>query len=104
MKYKVLVDDNVNDRNDDARTGAGQYDTAEEAIAHAEGIVETCLLRLYTEGMTAKNLYDSYVALGRDPFIIGPQQVSFSAWNYARTTAADICAKAKVPARSGVTG
>ena len=95
MKFKVLVDDNFHFSDESARTDAGEYSTAEDALACAKRIVDTYLTGAYRSGMSAKKLYEQYVTFGEDPYIVGPERLSFSAREYARTRAAEICAKKK---------
>lgn len=91
MKYRVLVDDNFHFMDEGSRYCAGEYDTAEEALARAKDIVESSLQEVFKPGISAKQLYDQYVAFGGDPYIVGPEEVSFSAWDYARDRAAQLC-------------
>lgn len=95
MKYKVLVDDNFHFADESARTTAGEYDTAEEALVCAKKIVDTYLTATYRSGMSANKLYEQYVTFGEDPYIEGPARLGFSAREYARTRTAEICAKKK---------
>lgn len=95
MTFQVLVDDNFHYMDKSARTCAGEYQTAEKALARAKDIVDSYLQDIYKDGMTANQLYDHYVAMGEDPYIVGPEMVDFSAWNYARQRAAELAAKTK---------
>jgi hypothetical protein len=84
--YKVMIDDNFDYMNEDARYEHGSYDSAAEAIEVCRRIVEDDLRELYKEGMTSAELYDEYKLFGRDPFIVateGAERVAFSAWTYA---------------------
>lgn len=85
-QYKVLVDDNFHHMDEDARTEAGTYATAEEALAAVRARVDANLKHLYQPGMTAETLYSAYTDFGEDPFIVvtDAPPCKFSAWTYAR--------------------
>mgnify|MGYP005869845883 CR=1 FL=1 len=92
MKYRVCIDDNFHYMNEDERTDAGAYSTAEEAIQAAKELVLKSLRWEYKPGMNAAQLYDQYQDFGDDPFVIGPGPgIKFSAWQYAESMAASIC-------------
>jgi hypothetical protein len=95
-KYKVLVDDNFHYMEEDARTELGTYDSVEEALAACRNIVDAWLAANYKPGMSAKELIEQYRSFGDDPFIVGlpgvPEQVKFSAWDYAAERAQAMCA------------
>jgi hypothetical protein len=93
-KYRVLVDDNFDYMNPEARWTAGQFDTAAEAIAKCKSMVDGDLADLHEPGMTADALYQAYIHFGDDPFVAGPtgaETVAFSAWDYAKERCAAIC-------------
>jgi hypothetical protein len=93
-KYRVLVDDNFDYMNPEARWTAGQFDTAAEAIAKCKSMVDGDLADLHEPGMTADALYQAYIHFGDDPFVAGPtgaETVTFSAWDYAKERCAAIC-------------
>jgi hypothetical protein len=90
--YKVMIDDNFDYMDEDARYEHGSYDSAAEAIEVCRRIVEDDLRELYKEGMTSAELYDHYKSFGRDPFIValeGAERVAFSAWTYAEERCRD---------------
>ena len=73
----------------------GKYETEEEALSVCRKIVDDCLLNAYQPDITAKELYESYVCHGEDPFIRGG---SFSAWSSAEKRSDEIVeAKNKTP-------
>lgn len=90
LLYTVYVDDNFKYMDEDARTKQGDYATLEEAVQVCKGIVDACLARAHEPGMSARKLYEGYVAAGDDPFIVGPG-ASFSAWTYARQRCEALC-------------
>jgi hypothetical protein len=93
-KFVVMVDDNFNYMDEDARYCLGEFDTEAEALAAARRVVDEFLNENYTPGMTAEKLYEGYVSFGEDPWI---SNLSFSAWDYARERCQKICTKGKYP-------
>jgi hypothetical protein len=91
MNYTVRVDDNYHYMDADARYTLGDFSTWEDALKAAQGIVDDYLASAYTPGMTAEELYQSYTSFGDDPFIIGPGDEKFSAWDYAKTRCGMMC-------------
>jgi len=94
MPYKLFVDDNFHYMDEDERYLSGTFDTAEAAVVKAKHIVDDFLSSAYKPGMSAAELYHSYVGFGEDPFIIcegGVPEVKFSAWDYARERCDVIC-------------
>ena len=92
--YRVLVDDNFHYMQEDERYEAGTFGSYAEALAKCKAIVEACLRQMAKPGMTADELYSSYVTFGDDPWI--PETPTdadrFSAWDYARERSLEICA------------
>jgi hypothetical protein len=88
--YTVYVDDNFQYMDEEARIKHGDYATLEEAVQACKTIVDACLTRTHEPGMSARKLYEGYVAAGDDPFIVGPG-ASFSAWTYARQRCEALC-------------
>jgi hypothetical protein len=88
--YTVYVDDNFDYMDEDKRTTYGNYESLEEAVQVCKTIVDACLTRAHEPGMSARKLYEEYVAAGDDPFIVGPG-ASFSAWTYARQRCEALC-------------
>jgi hypothetical protein len=89
-QYTIYVDDNFQYMDEDARTKHGAYKSLEEALQVCKAIVDACLTRAHEPGMSARRLYEEYVAAGDDPFIVGPG-ASFSAWTYARQRCEALC-------------
>jgi len=86
--YRVEVDDNFHYMDEDERWCLGAFATYEEALVAAKQLVEQFFAEAKI-GKTAEELYDGYVAMGDDPFIVpfggAPQpKERFSAWNYAK--------------------
>jgi hypothetical protein len=92
--YKVIVDDNFHYMDKDASFANGQFETLESAVAAAMKIVDDCLLSEYEPGMSAVSLYSQYTSFGEDPWISGPGNSEFSAWEYAKTRCQQICSDA----------
>lgn len=94
-KYRVLVDDNYDYTDESKRWTLGDYDTWDEAVAACKQLVDECLQRCYSAGMTAEQLEREYKAGGDDPFIVGDDRGrKFSAWDYASERAREMCAGA----------
>jgi len=93
VKYQVWVDDNFHYQDEDERYMAGEYATAEEALAVAKGMVDAFLKKEHRRGMTAEQLYNRYIDYGSDPFLRSddPNTPKFSAWDYAKQRCQEIC-------------
>jgi hypothetical protein len=85
--FTVLVDDNFHFMDEDERWTAGTYGSLREALDKCLKMVGQDLRQGYQADMTATDLYESYTAIGDDPFITGPMKTVFSAWNYAKELA-----------------
>lgn len=93
MSFKVYVDDNFHYQDTSARYLQGEYESWETAVAACRLIVDQYLAAAFKAGMSAAELYASYVAFGADPFITPTAAgVSFSAWRYAQQRCAEMCA------------
>jgi hypothetical protein len=88
MTYKVFVDDNFHHMDEGKRYPAGEFETAEQALAKCHAIVEESLESCRQPGMTPKEVFSNYCAFGDDPWIPG---VEFSAWTYAKQLSAEMC-------------
>jgi len=92
MSFTVFVDDNFHYQDKSERYQLGEFDAYEAALVACQKIVDQYLASAFKEGMTAAELYQSYVSFGEDPFIVPkPEGADFSAWNYARRRCAEIC-------------
>jgi len=90
--YQVQVDDNFHFMREDERWVLGNFATYEEALAASKGLVEAFFSGA-SVGKTADELYEGFVAVGDDPFIVPfggapPPAEHFSAWDYAKEYAA----------------
>lgn len=94
MPYVVMVDDNFHYMGENERYKHGEFADAGVAIAHCRRIVDEYLDSAHKPGMSASELWDSYVSFGEDPFIlsVGAAQVCFSAWEYAKERCRALCA------------
>ena len=98
MPYLLFIDDNFHYMDESERYLSGTFDTIEAALEKARHIVDEFLESAYEPGMSAAQLYHSYVDFGEDPFIRcegGVPQAKFSAWDYARERCDAICDAAK---------
>jgi hypothetical protein len=89
MSYKVFVDDNFHYMDEEDRFLLGEFDAFEAAVAACQQVVNEYLEQAYKPGMSADELYKSYVDFGKDPFIVGGD-IRFSAWDYAKEQSARI--------------
>jgi hypothetical protein len=95
MTYKVFVDDNYHYMDESERHELGDFSTLDAAIAASKKIVDEYLRSAYQPGMSAPDLYRSYVSFGKDPFIVAAAsnetKVLFSAWDYAKCQCDELC-------------
>jgi AcrR family transcriptional regulator len=91
--YVVLVDDNFHSMDASARYQHGAYSTCEAAVQACKQIVIESLKHCHRAGMTADELYQTYVMHGDDPFIVSDDKTcAFSAWDFARSYAPSLVA------------
>jgi hypothetical protein len=94
----VLVNENAHYMDEEARWTAGEFDTAEEALAKCRHVVDLSLHVGLTTASTPDGLLAYYRAYGDDPFIAvvnshGPiSPPPFSAWDYAEARCRELCA------------
>lgn len=93
-KITVYVDDNFHYMDESERYELGKFETLEEALAVCKEIVDEYLLSAFEPGMSKKDLYQSYVCFGDDPWVSGCRS-DYSSWKYAETRSDEICAPAK---------
>jgi len=89
-KYVVYVDDNFHFMDESERYCAGKFDSPDDAIAKCVEIVESSLEGSAKIENNAAALYSSYTMFGEDPFIVGPTNIEFSAWDYAKKRSEEI--------------
>ena len=92
--FTVMIDDNFDYMDEDARSEFGVFTTAAEAISACKQIVDADLSAMYKPGMNAAELYNYYTSFGSDPFIVtgSPgERVDFSAWTYAKGQSEMLC-------------
>lgn len=93
LPFEVMVDDNLHYMDKDESWRLGTFTTLKEARRACMPLVEECLSDYYQTGMDAEELYSQYTMFGDDPFILGQGEPGkFSAWNYAKVRALEICA------------
>lgn len=91
MAFKVYVDDNFHYQDESARYELDEYGSYEAAVAACKSIVDRYLTAAYKEGMSAAELYESYLSFGEDPFVVPePENASFSSWEYAKIRCSEI--------------
>jgi CheY-like chemotaxis protein len=86
--YQVFVDDNWHFMDESERYHAGDYATADEAVAACRTIVDKALDDLREPGMSGQEVYERFKMAGPDPFVVpsdpAAPRIAFSAWEYAR--------------------
>lgn len=95
LRYKVMIDDNFHYQDPDERWNQGTYETAAEAVAVCQRVVDQFLKGAYRPGMSALALYEVYTSFGDDPFVTVvdgvDESAKFSAWDYARERCHTLC-------------
>ena len=93
MTYHVLVDDNFHYMDETERYELGVFDSLDAAVAAAQALVDEYLRSAHKPNMSARVLFQSYMAFGEDPFIVAPdqQRVAFSAREYAKHRCHVLC-------------
>jgi hypothetical protein len=92
MSYTVLVDDNFHYMDADERYTLGEFESVDAAIIACNKIVDDYLRLALEPGMTAGQLYLTYVLFGEDPYIASKDPTTrFSAWNYAKQRSGELC-------------
>lgn len=70
----------------------GIYSSNEEAEQACRTLIDTFLLRSYSDNISAKNLFQQYTLFGNDAFVVAPlSSASFSARQYARVRCNQLC-------------
>jgi hypothetical protein len=94
-RYRVVTADNFHYMEDEANAGSGVFETYDAAVAACREIVDRSLAWHHKPGMTADQLYETYIDFGDDPFVVAlgsaPAGERFSAWTYARERCRVIC-------------
>ena len=93
--YTVLVDDNFHFMDENERWLAGTFDNLPSAVDKCIAIVKASLLEDNYPAMSAEDLYATYTSGGDDPFIRGPINLLFSAWDYAKALAAELAGQSR---------
>lgn len=96
--WRVVTYDNFHFMDEDeGGDEAGRFATYAEALAEAQRIVDRSLRwerQQCRDPMDPVELYGQYTDFGEDPSIVpGHPRKRFSAWDYARERAKEICAE-----------
>ncbi len=93
MPFTVIVADNSHYQDKSAEYELGSFETLESAIDASKRIVDDYLKLAHRSGIVAKELYESYLAFGEDPYIAAAdvEGVPFSAWEYAKQRCEALC-------------
>jgi hypothetical protein len=91
MKFRVTIADNFHYMDEGEYLPGGEFDTYEDALAHAMTIVDESLRSNRETGDTPDALMARYTQFGEDPFIVPPGEPRFPAREYARTRVEAIC-------------
>jgi hypothetical protein len=96
MSFTVIIADNFHYMDESEHHKHGEYETYEAAVTACKAIVDRVIADSYKKGMSADDLYQSYMMFGDDPFIVPtPKGAHFSAWEYAKQN----CANPIAPSR-----
>ena len=79
--FTVEVDDNFHFMDESESYTSGEFNTQQEAILKCKTIIDRYWEGAYQEGMTAQELYSSWVSFGESPFITG---LKFNSTEYAK--------------------
>jgi hypothetical protein len=96
MSYQVYAEDNFHSLHTGERHALGEFDSAQAATTACRRLVDTFLRDNYRAGMSAHELYETYVSLGEDPFIVSARptaaepSVRFCAWDYAKARSEEV--------------
>lgn len=89
-RHKVMVDDNFHYHEPDERREHGVCETADQAIAACQEIVDRSLEGEHRPGISAPGLCDRYMNFGDDPFTVvldgADDRAKFSAYAMRRST------------------
>jgi hypothetical protein len=92
-QYIVFVDDNFHHADESERYKLGNFTDCEFAVAACKRIVDE-FLNSSEKGRTAKQLFETYRAMGEDPWIqTSDPQCAFSAWTYAEQRCREIASE-----------
>lgn len=91
-QYTVYVDDNFHYQDIEYRSKRNSFSSIDDAITECKRIIDSYLEQANKPGMSATDLYNSYINFGEDPFIVPADTSVFSAWNYAKERCIAICA------------
>lgn len=95
--YVVKVDENSHYMDEESRWTLGEFDNYEDAEAACRKMVDDNLAEGFVPGMSARSLINYYRMWGDDPFIVAQVETprQFSAWDYAKKRAAEMCGDPK---------
>jgi len=97
MAYCVIVDDLYHYMDEDARYEAGEFATADEALACCIRILRSDLKAMAADCPTVDSLYGQWLSFGEDPFIVttdGSSSVEWSSRQYVLAHGAEVIASA----------
>ena len=83
-RYIVEVYDNFSSPDERCCSRVGEFDTAEKAIAHAQGIVDVSLDRMRQPGQSAAMWYRQYSTSGDGIYILSEPSTGFNPYHYAK--------------------
>ena len=96
--YQVQVDSNAHYQDARERYTLGAFVTCAAAVAACHGLLDRFLSAQWQPGMTADQLWRSYVAFGEDPFIVAADPLCrFSALTYVRPRCQELTGEGSGP-------
>lgn len=94
MKFHLRVYDNFHYMDESEAYNYGEFQTYEEALIEAKKIIDNFFEHCWKSGVKPDDLIVQYCLFGEDPRIVPtPNGRYFSAREYARTSAVEVCRK-----------
>jgi hypothetical protein len=93
--FAIFIEDNGRFMDEESRYRHSEWPTYVEALVEARRLVNLSLEEAYRPGMRPDTLYGWYTSFGDDVFIVPDGEPRFSAWEYARSRAEEMCRAAE---------
>ena len=84
MTWRVETYDNFEVPDDRYCATVGNFDTLEEAIACAQGVIDKSLTHLHKPGMSPTDWHSTYASFGDGIYIVGEHPSGFNPYAYAK--------------------
>jgi|ERR1017187_7634481 hypothetical protein len=97
-RYRVVSIDNDSFGGGGSPRKRGEFDDGQQAIAHAQQLVDKALLEHFSSAKSAEDLMTYYTTHGSEvPMIYGEPRLAFHAYQYAREKANAMFATTSAP-------